>query len=198
MVVFLVASLATSARMLKKKHTPPLISDRRASAFSGLLQIQFHLISRLSERQGEQQVRQLFGLGLRETRIIALVGSHGTLPVRFLSTEGNFDKGHASRLIAALVRRGLIHNEINPENQRANNLRLTSKGQILYRDIYKLACRTNDRWLAALPKNQHHALRRALSALTHLLCNSEFQDGSKRSRSVAAGRPGTARRSYSE
>jgi DNA-binding MarR family transcriptional regulator len=177
--------------VLKETILPPAESTSRTAHFQDLLQIQFHLVSRLSERRAEKDVWQAFGLHLRETRIIGIVGSQGSLPFGFLTTRGHFEKGHASRLVAALARKGLVRNEINPQDQRANVLRLTPKGEDLYTQILAFARKTNQRWSAGLSMVQRQALREALDALMKSLCEAE--ESGKATQAGAARRPRAAR-----
>jgi DNA-binding MarR family transcriptional regulator len=180
--------------MLRKQKTRPAVSAEYSSHFLGLLQFQFHLVSRLSERRAEEEMQQVFGLRLRETRIIGMVGSYGEMPFRILTTHGHFEKGHASRLITALARKGLIRNELNPKDKRANTLRLTSAGKVLYRRISTFASKSNDRWLAVLPKEQHEALSHALTTLMQLLSDAEPEEANAKVRSTSARGPSASRR----
>jgi DNA-binding MarR family transcriptional regulator len=141
--------------MPKKTKSPAAASANQKPCFKGLLHIQFHLVARLSERQAEKDHQKVFGMPLSEMKIIALVGSQGTLPFRALTEDGFFEKGHASRMVSSLVRRGLVRDRLNPEDKRANILRLTPKGEAVYARSAAFAARNDQRWLDVLSKKQH-------------------------------------------
>ena len=180
--------------MARKKAALPLSRARPSSRLFKLLQFQLHLVSRYSLRQAEAEVQQSLGLRLLEARIIGMVGSFGAMPVRILLTHGLFEKGHASRLVKALVRKGLIRSDPDPEDQRAAILRLTPEGRSLNRDLYKIASRRNERWLSALTERQREALRQALATLMQLSGGPGPDDAGRILHSIAPRRRGATRR----
>lgn len=159
---------------------------------------QLQLLARVTERQAEAGLERLFGLRVLESRVIAIVATAGATPFKQLVASGQFDKGYASRLVAGLVKKGLILSEVDPEDLRATILRLTAKGQRLFLNIHELATRHNELWLSTLSKAERAAFKAALARLIQLgegpaprpeLSPSPAQPGAKpRRRRLSAAR----------
>ena len=170
------------------KRKPP------RNSLSGLSQFQFHLLARLSERKAEGEMQKGFGVRLFEARIICMVGSVEACPFKVLTTFGQFEKGYASRAVAALVRRGLMVSETDTVDQRATVLRLTKAGEKLHREIIAEAVRRDERWLAGLPAKERDGLKRALATLFRLSIGVGPEEFGAEWRPPAASRSRTTHR----
>ncbi len=137
-------------------HQDPLIK---------LAQLQFLVVARAAERQAEVEIQRDTDMKLIETRILGMVGSVDSCPFKILTISGNFDKGHASRTVSALVGKGLMSSEADAGNKRATVLRLTTAGKRVYRQIVAEAVRRNELWLSVLPAAEREGLTRALATL---------------------------------
>jgi DNA-binding MarR family transcriptional regulator len=126
---------------------------------------QLQLLARATERQAEAELERRFGLRMLESRVIAIVATAGATPFKQLVASGQFDKGYASRLVAGLVKKGLILSEVDPGDLRATILHLTAAGQKLFLSIHELATRHNELWLSTLPKAERAAFKSALARL---------------------------------
>ncbi len=149
-----------------------MLLQQEQGSLVGLSQFQLHLLARLSERKAEAEVQRELGVRLIEAHIIGMVGALDACPFKSLTTYGQLDKGYASRLVAALVGKGLMVSEMDREDQRAILLRLTSAGRQLYREIIAAAEHRNERWLAVLAVDERDGLQRALATLFRISIGS--------------------------
>lgn len=74
----------------------------------------------------------LFGLSIPEWRLIAVVAEAGSVTQSALGTRTRMDKVTVSRAAGALVDRGLVFREANPDDRRSHLLRLSADGRSLH------------------------------------------------------------------
>jgi DNA-binding MarR family transcriptional regulator len=158
-----------------------------------LAQIQFMVVAGSMARQAEVEVLQDSGIRLIESRIIYMVGSVDACPFKVLTIFGDFDKGHASRTVTALVAKGLMTSEADSRNKRATLLRLTPAGKRLYREIIADAVRRNERWLGVLPADERNGFTRALAALYRAAASFGPDEFRKQCTIAPERRPGKVR-----
>lgn len=105
-----------------------------AQTFAGqpLQQFLTYRLSRVQSKLNAQMakiLRENVGLTLMQWRVIALVGSAGQTRFSSLVKESVLDKGFLSRNLKTLIEQGFILSEPDQNDQRAQNLRLSPKGQ---------------------------------------------------------------------
>ncbi|MBV6307368.1 MarR family winged helix-turn-helix transcriptional regulator [Candidimonas humi] len=110
-----------------------------------------------------------FGLKLNEWRVLAAVMSHGEHPPSMgdLVQETGLDYGLASRLVGALVERGLALREPSSHDARARAVELTVEGRLLARRVLQVAVDRNARLTAVLEPGQLRVLNTMMEALIH-------------------------------
>ncbi len=77
----------------------------------------------------------LFGLRIAEWRLIAVIAEQRAMTQQALGAKTRMDKVMVSRAATALVDRGLLARQPNPEDQRSHLLALTAAGQALYDNV---------------------------------------------------------------
>ena len=123
------------------------------------------MLARLSERFYEQFYRREFGLPLLECRIIGITGGFGQVSFKRACEEANLDKSHASRLVAHLIKRGLVQKVSNPSDQRSVMLSLTRRGRDTHRALHTAADDLCSRWLSVLSAEQRRTFETCLVIL---------------------------------
>jgi DNA-binding MarR family transcriptional regulator len=79
--------------------------------------------------------RTLFGLKIPEWRLVAVLAEDGALSQQALCGRTRMDKVTVSRAAIALVDRGLVERQANPDDQRSHLLSLSKAGWALYEQI---------------------------------------------------------------
>ncbi len=117
-----------------------------------------------------EQMRQRRHAGLTVPQFRALIFAH-TLPAATLSDMAEhlgLSLPAASRLVAGLVRRGLLTRRARPENRRCVALRLTTRGETAYAAAYDGTREALARQLARLSARELGDVNRA-AALLHTI-----------------------------
>ncbi len=112
-------------------------------SFRSLMTFQLHMVARLSERISENYYRKHLNLSLPECRVIGITASYGSVSFKQVAADANLEKSYASRVVAALVERGIVEKLTNPSDSRSVLLQLTKYGHSVHRQTYALALRLN-------------------------------------------------------
>lgn len=115
-------------------------------SFRNLMTFRLHMVARLSERVSEDYYRQRFDLSLPECRVIGITGGYGSVSFKKVASDTYLEKSYASRVVSALVERGIIEKLENPSDSRSVLLSLTSHGVEVHDQMHKAAIRLNE-WL---------------------------------------------------
>ncbi|WP_230632083.1 MarR family winged helix-turn-helix transcriptional regulator [Sphingomonas sp. Leaf37] len=91
----------------------------------------------------------LFGLTIPEWRLIAVIAETGGITQQAIGARTLMDKVTVSRAAIALVDRGLLVRQANPEDRRSHLLELTDAGRDLYAAVSPKALDLEDRIFAA-------------------------------------------------
>jgi len=121
-------------------------AERAASppSFRNLMTFRLHRVARISERISEQYYRKHLDLSLPECRVIGITAGYGSVSFKRVAAAANLEKSYASRVVSALVDRGLIEKLVNPSDSRSVLLQLTDEGRVVHAETYKLAVRLNE------------------------------------------------------
>jgi DNA-binding MarR family transcriptional regulator len=138
-------------------HSPQNITD--------LLSARLHALAGMSAAATTLSVERKFGLSLLEWRSIAHLGGFAPLSLKELARRAGLDKSYASRTISGLIERELVVSGKNEEDARGVTLRLSPKGQALYKKAFSDAVARNERLLRPLSEVQREHLMDALNAL---------------------------------
>lgn len=135
--------------------------------FATLFTLQVRRFNLLYTRASTIIFRRDFGLTLNEWRTLSIAWLFGEPGVTLgqLADEAGFDAGLASRLVAALVDKGLLTRTARVQDARFVDVRPTKRGDQLARRMFRLAEARNERLLSRLSP----AARRSLSASMQLL-----------------------------
>jgi len=129
-----------------------------------ILELDLFLPYRLSVLQ--QEVSRLiatayaekYGLMRHDWRVMAALGGDQPLSANEICERTNMDKVQVSRAIARLLARRLVLRAQDAADRRRWNLRLTQRGEAMYRDIVPLARAREAELLAALSPTERSRL----------------------------------------
>ena len=125
-----------ATRKAEKADKPP--------SFRSLMTFQLHRVARISERISEQYYRKHLDLSLPECRVIGITAGYGSVSFKRVAAAANLEKSYASRVVSALVERGIIRKQANPSDSRSVLLELTDYGKGVHEQTYALALRLNE------------------------------------------------------
>lgn len=125
-----------ATRKAEKAGKPP--------SFRSLMTFQLHRVARISERISEQYYRKHLDLSLPECRVIGITAGYGSVSFKRVAAAANLEKSYASRVVSALVERGIIQKQANPSDSRSVLLELTDYGKAVHEQTYALALRLNE------------------------------------------------------
>ncbi len=106
-----------------------------------------------------------FSLTISEWRVMAVLGRFAPLTSGDVAARTAMDKVRVSRAVARLDRSGHIHRRRDPGDRRRGLLRLSGKGEKIYRQIVPLALARERDLLAALSTSERQHLDRLLTTL---------------------------------
>ena len=113
-------------------------------SFRNLMTFRLHRVARISERISEQYYRKHLDLSLPECRVIGITAGYGSVSFKRVAAAANLEKSYASRVVSALVDRGIVEKLANPSDSRSVLLQLTQRGRAVHEQTYALAVRLNE------------------------------------------------------
>src|SRR5207245_9133806 len=117
-------------------------------------------------RLHESDVRRLVasrGLSVQQFRLCGCHDAEDVPPLCDVCDALRIDAHTASRIVAALTRRGLVRPAEHPSDRRRNRLRLTAEGRALARTLRPLAGELRGAVERALSRSEAEELRRLLT-----------------------------------
>jgi DNA-binding MarR family transcriptional regulator len=108
-----------------------------------------------------------FGLTLNEWRVVSLLFATGPMSMSRLAHQALFDRGLTSRVVGALIERGLIERKTNPMDGRGVVIELSDKGRGVVDEVAPRAYDRNRQLLACLTNKEAELLETILDKLTH-------------------------------
>jgi DNA-binding MarR family transcriptional regulator len=124
--------------------------------------------SLISVRLGEfvaQMYASRYDLSMPAWRSLAVIARYQPLTAKQLGTLTSSDAFKVARAIELLVRRRLIRRDVDKADRRRANLRLTTDGRKVYRDIEKFTMRVEGELTATLGANEREILTQVLDKL---------------------------------
>lgn len=108
-----------------------------------------------------------FGMTLNEWRLFAELHESGQprVPFGHLTQQTGFDVGLASRIVDALVAKGLVVRLVDPRDARLREVSLTREGRAVGRRMLAIVQARNERLLSRLSPRERAALLRMMDAL---------------------------------
>ena len=111
--------------------------------------------------------KQRFGITIPEWRILAVLSRFQPLSATEVGELSNMDKPRVSRALSRMTRADLIARRQDANDQRVAVLRLTQRGQALYREIEPLALEWERSLLEGLDDAERETLSQLLAKLQH-------------------------------
>jgi DNA-binding MarR family transcriptional regulator len=122
-------------------------------------------LANLLARSALRQFARRFGLTTREWHVLAVLGEGRPLSAAEVSRRTAIERGRAGRVVASLVRHGLVERVPDAFDARRATLRLSLKGRAIYRRIVPLAAAGERALLAVLTASERRQLERLLAKL---------------------------------
>lgn len=147
------------------------MSDERRRGAAAPFEIEAFLPYRLglvAHRLGLSAARDYFsrfGIGLREWRVITVLGRGGPQAAQAIVARAALDKATVSRAIAVLLRRGLVERAGDPSDARRQPVVLTQSGLLVLEALLPQARARAARLVQALDDDERASLDRILGKL---------------------------------
>ncbi|HEB96383.1 MAG TPA: MarR family transcriptional regulator [Sedimenticola thiotaurini] len=106
-----------------------------------------------------------FGISIMEWRVIAVLGNYQPLSSSDICRHTSMDKVQVSRAVAGLSRSGLVLRRTDSGDRRRSLLRLSARGQRVYRKIVPLALEWEQKLMQALSPREQALFDRLLQKL---------------------------------
>ena len=104
-------------------------------------------------------------------RVMAALGDAQPLSANEVCQRTNMDKVQVSRAIARLKQKGLVDQHRDRQDRRRSSLRLTGRGEAIYRDIVPAARAREADLLSALSATELKQLDRLIGKLYRRACD---------------------------
>ncbi len=131
----------------------------------GFLPYRLSVLSNRVSRLLAREYADRFGIGIAEWRVMAVLGPSPGLSAVEVAERTSMDKVRVSRAVRALHRKGLLERRRDCTDQRVTRLRLTPRGERVYRQVARLALAFEARLLAEFRETE---IRRLLAFLDRL------------------------------
>ncbi len=100
----------------------------------------------------------LYGLSVAEWRTMAVLGNHQPLTASDVVQRSSIDKVSVSRAIQALLKRGFLERQTDPDDRRRVNLQLTIEGQAAFDDLVPRVQALEQQLLGSLSEEEQQTL----------------------------------------
>jgi DNA-binding MarR family transcriptional regulator len=124
-----------------------------------------HLLADHSERAHEQYFKRLFGLNLRECRVLESAGAGGDASLRQIRQNLNLGRAELNAPISRLVRRGLLARIVDARDRRVIKFALTGPGRTTQKALRAAAVSLNEEWLSSISRRQRETFSTCLDML---------------------------------
>ena len=131
---------------------------KRAPAIRDLVSYQLAKTAGLMSKGAALRYRREFDVSLGEWRALALLGGRSPQSLLELARDAGLDKAQMSRVVASLVRRGLMKHAEAPQRGRSVGLVLTPLGVSTHRGLIAAAAERDRAFRAALTPAEAEAL----------------------------------------
>ncbi|HSD55102.1 MAG TPA: MarR family winged helix-turn-helix transcriptional regulator [Burkholderiales bacterium] len=153
------------SRLAAKPRQHPRRPGAVARRVAPLAPYRIAALANLLARSALQQYARRFDLAIREWHVLAVLGEGWPLSAPEVSRRTAIDRRRAGRVVAGLLRRGLVEREPDAFDARRTTLRLSLKGRAIYRRIAPLAAAGERSLLAVLTAPERRQLERLLAKL---------------------------------
>lgn len=122
-------------------------------------------ISNKLSHGGSAVYRRLFGIGVTEWRILAMLAVEPNIPAHRICHVIGLDKGLVSRVVQTLADRGIVSVKPDVQDSRRHVIGLTPKGQRLHDQVIAVALEREKILLSDLTPREVDSLVRLLQRL---------------------------------
>lgn len=129
------------------------------------LTYRLHHLHKASDLVTQRLYEERVGLSLGEGRCLASIGTFAPLSVNKLADAANLNKAQASRAAQALVNKGLVSKQIDPNDKRGVVLALTPPGEQAWQQTMHLIQERNDVIFASLNAEEKQIFSQLLDQL---------------------------------
>ena len=144
-------------------RTPAPPRPAEAPGLSQLFTYNISALANVLSRGAAARYSREFGVSLMEWRVIGSLALDAPLSLQQISHRFDLDKGQASRTVADLLTRGLVHRSVNGDDRRSIALKLTPAGWRMYRRILLSARARSERLLGCLEAGERKAFLKAFA-----------------------------------
>lgn len=116
-----------------------------------------------------QMYTSQYELTIPAWRSLAVIARYQPLTATRLATLTSSDASKVARAIELLVRRGLIHRDVDKEDRRRASLSLTAEGRKIYKNIEKFSVSIERELISALDEQELATIHRSLDKLDRQL-----------------------------
>lgn len=155
-------------RNIQLAREPDVLNDRHRSALFDVEKsprYRLAMLARLWMNSTEKIYEQRFGVTLSEWRIIAIVGTEQPINAGAIADRGLLEKSHISRLVARLVKRGILASRIDAADARKSWLTLTDEGMAVYNDIAAISSERDREFIQPLNADERAAFEMIVKKL---------------------------------
>ena len=148
-----------------REAMPQRNSAQRSAPLRGLLTMKMIILFGLLRRSGALAQRRLFDLSELEWRIVTQVAAFGPVSLNGLAELLVQDRGQLSRVVKAMVARGLLTRERKPGGPGIV-IDLSEQGEGLYGQMVAWALERDEALTGGIPPDEVATLRRTLDRMT--------------------------------
>jgi DNA-binding MarR family transcriptional regulator len=170
----------------KKSRTPSGLAD--GPHLEDFIAFRISVLAHVMGRIVELSHGRRHGISLRQWRVLAFVGSAGTLSAQEVARRSPLDKSQVSRAVAELAALGLLRSDGVPDDRRRKELALTAAGRRMFERLLALGRERNARYASVLTRAERVVLDRALRKITE-----EARRMARELQSLEGERPGGRR-----
>lgn len=110
--------------------------------------------------------QERFSLTIPEWRVMAVLAQYPSISAVDVAERTAMDKVAVSRAVQALLKKGYVQRDIEPNDRRRSMLELSSAGRAVYRRVVPLAKTIERDLIAALKPSQRKLLDELITTLT--------------------------------
>lgn len=145
--------------------TGSIAVNSTALELEGFLPYRLSVLSNTVSQAIAAEYEQRFGLSVTEWRVMAVLGRYAGISAREVADRTAMDKVAVSRAVARLLESGRVERDVASHDKRQSELRLTTSGRAIYRQVAPLALKHETRLLAQLDDAERQSLTRILDKL---------------------------------
>lgn len=114
-------------------------SESRVLALEHYMPYRLSILSNRVSSIIAEAYKDKFGLSITEWRIMAVLGEYPGVSADEVSSKTQIEKSMISRAIQKLLDRSLVNREIDAQDRRRHNLKLTERGLKVYDEIVPMS-----------------------------------------------------------